>query len=241
MESIAISINKSLEEIRRYTKDNEDLKQCHHFLFNAIYKRRERENQNRLNVKADVIVVSINPAETKKDWEHYNKETPAENSNEKDFHTKIIHENISASAKRWERKTKIFCEDLFGENINETAFFFWSSENIGKKFTETFGYKWKSKQCCKHFDFCKERNIELIQYHEPKIVIAPGIGDSKYFSNMYEMKHIDTIIDNNKGDRLIEHFEIQDTPFIFTKHWTSAFGFSKRQQEIITDYLSHFA
>ena len=99
MESITISINKSLEEIRRYTKDNEDLKQCHHFLFNAIYKRRERENQNRLNIKADVIVVSINPAETKKDWEHYDKETPAENSNEKDFHTKIIHENISASAK----------------------------------------------------------------------------------------------------------------------------------------------
>ena len=129
---------------------------------------------------------------------------------------------------------KTITKDLFGENINETAFFFWSSENIGKKFTETFGYKWKSKQCCKHFDFCKERNIELIQYHEPKIVIAPGIGDSKYFSNMYEMKHIATI-DNDKGDRLIEHFEIQDTPFIFTKHWTSAFGFSKKQQEIITE------
>ena len=231
-------ISESLKRIRSYTEDNNDLKQCHHFLFNAIYKRENRINN--LISRADVIVMSINPAETKKDYE-YKGSTPTENSNERDFHEHLSPENISASAKRWERKTKIFCEDLFGENINETAFFFWSSENIGKKFTETFGYKWKSKQCCKHFDFCKERNIELIQYHEPKIVIAPGIGDSKYFSNMYEMKHIDTIIDNDKGDRLIEHFEIQDTPFIFTKHWTSAFGFSKRQQEIITDYLSHFA
>ena len=232
------SISESLKRIRSYTEDNNDLKQCHHFLFNAIYKRENRINN--LNSRADVIVMSINPAETKKDYE-YKGSTPTENSNERDFHEHLSPENISQSAKNWDRKTKIFCEDLFGENINETAFFFWSSENIGKKFTETFGYKWKSKQCCKHFDFCKERNIELIQYHEPKIVIAPGIGDSKYFSNMYEMKHIDTIIDNDKGDRLIEHFEIQDTPFIFTKHWTSAFGFSKKQQEIITDYLSHFA
>tara|TARA_B100000925_G_scaffold31381_1_gene20828 strand:- start:68 stop:772 length:705 start_codon:yes stop_codon:yes gene_type:complete len=234
-------MNKSLEKIRRYTKENNDLKQCHHFLFNAIYKRKERINQNRLNDRADVIVVSINPAETKKDWEHHNKETPAENSNEKDFHTQIIHENISASAKRWESKTKIFCEDIFGENINETAFFFWSSENIGKKFTETFGYNWKSKQCLKHFNFCKERNIELIQYHKPKIVIAPGIGDANYFSNIYEMDHVKTIKDDTNEHRLIEHFETQHIPFIFTKHWTSAFGFSKRQQEIITDYLSKFA
>jgi len=229
-------ISESLIKIRKYTKGNEDLMQCHHFLFNGVYKRDNRDT----NAKADVIVMSINPAETKDDWEQYNRETPTENSNELDFHTHITNENISASAKRWERKTKIFCEDLFGVNINESAFFFWSSENIGKKFNETFGYNWKSKQCCKHFDFCKERNIELIQYHKPKILIAPGIGGSKYFSNIYDMKHIDTIIDNN-GDRLVEHFEILDTPFIFTKHWTSAFGFSKIQQEIIINYLRQFA
>ena len=121
MESITISINKSLEEIRRYTKDNEDLKQCHHFLFNAIYKRENRINN--LNSRADVIVMSINPAETKKDYE-YKGSTPTENSNERDFHEHLSSENISQSAKNWDRKTKIFCEDLFGENINETAFFF---------------------------------------------------------------------------------------------------------------------
>ena len=61
-----ISISESLDSIKRYTKDNEDFKKCHHFLFNAIYKRKEREKQNNLNAKADVIVMSINPAETEK-------------------------------------------------------------------------------------------------------------------------------------------------------------------------------
>ena len=238
-----INISESLEKIRKYTKDNEDLMLCHHYLFNGIYKREERGNQNCLDTKADVIVMSINPAETEDDWKYYkNKdETPAENSNELDFHTQINDENISASAKRWERKTKVFCEDLFGKYINETAFFFWSSQDIGKKFTETFGYKWKSKECNKHFHFCKERNIELIKYHKPKIIIAPGIGDAEYFSSLYKMKHIDTLVDESNGHRLIEHFEMQDTPFVFTKHWTSAFGFSKTQEEIIINYLRQFS
>ncbi len=109
-----INISDTLRSIRKYTKDNKDLMQCHHFLFNGIYKR---DNRKDLNAKADVIVMSINPAETKKDWEHYNIEIPAENSNEEDFHTQISHENISASAKRWESKTKLFCEDLKLEKL----------------------------------------------------------------------------------------------------------------------------
>jgi hypothetical protein len=55
------------------------------------------------------------------------------------------------------------------------------------------------------------------------------------------MKHIDTLVDESNGHRLIEHFEMQDTPFVFTKHWTSAFGFSKTQEEIIIDYLRQFS
>ncbi len=230
-------LSESLKKIRRYTKDNEDLKQCHHFLFNGIYNRDTRKEKD-VNDKADVIVMSINPADTSADWEHW-KDTPTENSNEEDFHDKV--QKVSASAKAWETKTKIFCEDLFGNKINESAFFFWSSANKGEKFTETFGYKWKSKECFKHFYFCKERNIELIQYHKPKIVIAPGIGDAEYFSNLYEMKHIDTVVDENNGHRLIEHFEFQDIPFIFTKHWTGARGFSKIQEKIIIDYLRQFS
>ena len=232
------SISESLKRIRSYTEDNNDLKQCHHFLFNAIYKRENRINN--LNSRADVIVMSINPAETKKDYE-YKGSTPTENSNERDFHEHLSPENISQSAKNWNRKTKIFCEDLFGENINETAFFFWSSANKGDKFTKTFGNKWKSKECLKHLNFCKEQNINLIRYHQPKIIIAPGIGDAEYFSKIYEMDHIGTIKDDDNGHRLIEHFEIQNIPFVFTKHWTGAYGFSNRQEEIIIDFLRQFA
>ena len=234
-------LSESLKKIRDYTQENEDLKQCHHFLFNGIYKREERKNQNRLNAKADVIVMSINPAQTEKDFE-YEGSTPTENSNEDDFHEFLPPADISQSAKDWERKTKIFCEKLFGTNINESAFFFWSSANKGEKFTETFGYKWKSKECFKHFYFCKERNIELIQYHKPKIVIAPGIGDAEYFSNIYEMKYINSkaVRVGGKRHRLIEHYEFRDIPFIFTKHW-SGHGFSREQQEIITNYLRQFS
>lgn len=53
------------------------------------------------------------------------------------------------------------------------------------------------------------------------------------------MDHIGTIKDGN-GHRLIEHFEIQNIPFVFTKHWTGAYGFSKRQEEIIIDFLRQF-
>ena len=86
-----ISISESLKRIKSYTEDNNDLKHCHHFLFNAIYKRENRINN--LNSRADVIVMSINPAETKKDYE-YKGPTPTENSNERDFHEHLSPENI---------------------------------------------------------------------------------------------------------------------------------------------------
>ena len=105
-------LSESLKKIRDYTQENEELLRCHHFLFNGIYEREKRKD---LNGKADVIVMSLNPADTEPDWE-YRKETPTENSNEFDFHDYV--EKISGSAKRWERKTKLFAQDLFGYKIN---------------------------------------------------------------------------------------------------------------------------
>ena len=56
---------------------------------------------------------------------------------------------------------------------------------------------------------------------------------------MYEMKYIDKLhCTDKKTHRLIEAYEFHGVPFIFTKHWTGAFGFSNAQAEQVTNYLS---
>ena len=106
-------------------------------------------------------------------------------------------------------------------------------------FINRFGYSFKD---CPHFDFCKECNLELIRFHKPKLIVATGTTHVDLFSNKYDLRHIKTLRceSHEKHRKIIHHYEWEDIPFIFTPHWSNAWGLNKEVMSEIKDYLSNF-
>ena len=217
------NLSKTLKDIREYTQNNHELKKSHHFLFNCpLYKGLEI---------ADVIVIGLNPGEAKTDWD-YGTNLPTEESSEFDFHDEF---GKGRSTVRWSK----LCEDyLPNSNIFLSEFFFWSSGNLDSEFKDRFGYSFKN---CPHFDFCKTCNEEMIDFHNPKLIVATGTSWAKFFSSVYKMKHIKTLrCETDKRNRtIIHHYEFKGIPFIFTPHWTSA-RVSNLEKKDIQSYLSSY-
>ena len=105
-------ISKILEEIREYTQNHTELKKSHHFLFNCPLSSGPS--------CADVIVIGLNPGETRSDWE-CRTSLPTEESSEFDFHDEY---GRGRSSVRW---SKLCREYLPNSNIFLSEFFFWSS------------------------------------------------------------------------------------------------------------------
>ena len=102
-------ISKTLEEIREYTQKNPELKKSHHFLFNCPL-----DSESDL---ADVIVIGLNPGETRPDW-NYGTNLPTEESSEFDFHDEL---GRGRSSVRWSQLCK---EYLPNNDIFLSEFFF---------------------------------------------------------------------------------------------------------------------
>ena len=218
-------ITKNLLQIREYTKENEELSKSHHFLYNCPINK----NSN----LAEVIIVGINPGETSTDW-IYEGDLPTEESSEFDFHEKI---GRGSSSKRWIRLCEKYSKT---KNIVLTEFFFWSSPQVGEdekkeKFSERFGYRFED---CPHFEFCRDRNIELINLLKPKIIICPGVGCSDLFSRIYNLNYIGTFrcSEDKRNRRAIIHYELNKVPFVFTLHWSNAMV-SKEETSFMIDYI----
>ena len=118
-----------------------------------------------------------------------------------------------------------------------SQFFFWSSKQIGndtnkgETFKERFGYNFKG---CPHFNFCKEHNIDLIKFHQPRIIIAPGTSYANFFAKNYQLDHVATVkCDSDLRNRkIIIHYEFMNIPFLFTPHWTSGYVSNAEKSEI---------
>ena len=217
------SLSKTLKDIREYPQKNHELKKSHHFLFNCPLDKRSKI--------ADVIVMGLNPGEAKTDWE-YGTNLPTEESTEFDFHDEF---GKGRSSVRWSQ----LCEDyLPNSNIFLSEFFFWSSGNLDSEFKDRFGYSFKK---CPHFDFCKKCNEEMIDFHNPKLIVATGTSWADFFSSVYKMKHIKTLrCETDKRNRnIIHHYEFKKTPFIFTPHWSSGY-ISNFEKKDIKSYLSMY-
>ena len=216
-------ISKTLEEIREYTQKNPELKKSHHFLFNCPL-----DSESDL---ADVIVVGLNPGETRPDW-NYGTNLPTEESSEFDFHDEL---GRGRSSVRWSQLCK---EYLPNNDIFLSEFFFWSSGNLDSEFKDRFGYSFRKSP---HFEFCKKCNEEMIAYHKPKLIVATGTSWASFFSSIYQMKHIRTIkcINDKRNRNIIHHYDFNGVPFIFTPHWSSGYV-SNYEKKDIKSYLSKY-
>ena len=216
-----IDLSKTLEEVRGYTKKNQELQKSHHFLFNLPL-----ENNSKI---ADVIVIGLNPGEHASDWNLCNH--PTEETNEFDFHNEFGNGRSSLS---WSKNCTNFLPE---QKIYLSEFFFWSSNRKRKKdFDDRFGYSFEN---CPHLSFCKKCNLEMFNYHKPKLIVAAGITYAEFFSSMYQMTHVKTVnsqLDKNKR-KIISHYEFEGIPFVFTLHWSGAFGVSNLIKNEIKSYL----
>ena len=219
-----MNLSETLNKIRNYTRENLELQKCHHFLFNLPL--------DKTSIKADVLVIGLNPGEHSSDWD-YDINTPTEETHEFDFHEEFGKGRASIP---WSKVCKRCLPD---SKIFQSEFFFWSSANTNDEFINRFGYSFKD---CPHFDFCKECNLELIRFHKPKLIVATGTSWVDLFSNKYDLRHIKTLKReiNKKQGKIICHYEWEDIPFIFTPHWSGARGLNKEVQSEIKDYLSKF-
>jgi hypothetical protein len=205
---------KHIEKIEAYTRANSKLLKAHHFLYDL--------RLNQAAKRADFVVMGINPGETKQDWDITKR--PAQETSEYDFHTG--HERSRSSA-RWIR----LCKEILGtENVVLAELFFWSSKNI-TCLEKRFGFLKNSP----HPRFCAEMNKKLFAHHMPKAIIFPGLGSIKLAADLYGLARVKTV--KSSSSRLIEHYTMGETPWLFTKHWTGSFGFSNSQKNRITQYI----
>ena len=217
------NLSKTLKDIREYTQNHNELKKSHHFVFNKPVDKYSKI--------ADVIVMGLNPGEEVADW-GYETNLPTEESSEFDFHDEF---GIGRSTARWSKACKGY---LPNKNIFLSQFFFWSSKDTKSIFKNRFGYSFKKSP---HFNFCKNCNEEMIDFHKPKLIVATGTSFAKFFSSVYEMKHIKTLkCETDKRNRpIINHYEFKGIPFIFTPHWTNGWV-SNLEKKDIQSYLSSY-
>jgi len=219
-------ISRNLSQIREYSQIHKELKKSHHFLYNSLIGED--------NEPAEVVIIGLNPGETDKDFD-YLANLPTEESSEFDFHKEI---GRGSSSKRWYQLCKQYAQT---DKIVLTEFFFWSSPQVGEdkdkgvKFSERFGYEFKD---CPHFNFCRDKNIDLIEAHNPKLILCPGVENHELFASIYDLDHVG-IFRSNKDKRqrqAIVHYDLSGVPFIFTPHWRTGFV-SNIEKSFIIDYL----
>lgn len=207
-------MKQQIEEIRRYTAKHSELSAAHHFLFDI---RLSPEN-------IDYIVMGINPGETDADFSAH--QGPTEETSLYDFHT---DEQRSDSSSQWLAKIKFYLET---DRVLLAEYFFWSSQNAGRKFVDRFG----PLKTSPHIVFCRDMNLELITHYKPKAIISPGLGMARIVRELYGL----TLIEEEKasnGHNLILRYSDGHRPWIFTKHWSGSHGFSNQQRDQIKLYI----
>lgn len=190
-----------IKRVREHTLRHPELRQAHHFLFDL-----------RLSTAGtEYIVMGVNPGETNAD---YDIPGPTEETSLYDFHKPS---DRGSSSSRWLKNISFFLET---DRVTLAEYFFWSSSNTGLKFTERFGPLKRSP----HLVFCRDLNWELIAYHDPVAIISPGLGMAKLASTLYDLDYKETEVADN-GHKLVLHYSDGIRPWLFTKHWSGAYGF----------------
>jgi len=209
-------LDSNIESIRRYRDAHPTLRQAHHFLYDLPL--------NKDAGPPEVVVMGINPGET-----HVDRDAcpgPTEETWRHDFH-ETSSSGRSRGSINWRKHAEFFTN---GKPVVFTELFFWSS-NHKSEFKERFGELWQSR----HLHFCMEMNRSLLDAYKPKSVIFPGLGHASRVAREFGLSYIYSL--KIPGHRLVEHYEDDERPWFFTKHWTGSFGFSSAQRQQIKDYI----
>lgn len=202
----------ALEEIRNYTTANPALRACHHFSFDFRLGAFDR---------ATFIIMGLNPGETPDDYGV--APGPAEESSLVDYRQGVD----SPSRRRWFRTCR---EIVGGDSVTLSELFFWSSPDL-RILQARLGPLARSP----HAAFCRDLNQRLIAAHQPAAVVLPGLSLIPLAAALYGLTLVTTLHDA-KG-RLIVHCEQNGLPWIFTRHWSGARGFTRESRETISAYL----
>lgn len=200
-----------IERIRDFTRADPKLSSCHHFSFDFRLGKGDR---------AEFVVFGLNPGETRDDLQF--EPGPTEESSLFDYRRGVD----SRSRAHW-LKT---CRDILEtDSIALTELIFWSSPTIPV-------LKARLGDLKPYAEWCRPLNEALFAYHQPRAIVAPGLGLLPLTAETYGLRHVETVR-NAEGKRLIEHWTRDDRPWVLTKHWTGAFGFSCEEKKKITDYV----
>lgn len=201
-------LRANIERLAAYTSAHPELRAAHHFLYDLRFPKEG---------SPQFVVIGVNPGETEQDWRIAPE--PTEETSRYDFHDEV---GPGRSAIRWSKAARYFLDDA---DYVLAELFFWSSYD-SRVFAERFGPLAKSK----HLPLCVEMNLDLIEAYQPRAVVLPGLMHVRLVRDLYGLTPVDAVIDG--GHRIAEHYTDGKRPWIFTKHWTAAFGFSKQQRQV---------
>lgn len=228
-----MNLDSLIEEVSKYSKSMPGLKKAHHFKFAKPHPDHSKRGTK-------FVVMGMNPGETDQDWKDHPKSLCEEVYEETLRYDFREGKKIANNSKKWRANITDICgtSDVF-----QTEAFFWSSGNVRRKFEEKFGAKAQCPCMRHHFEFCKSVNLKLIAKLNPNAVVAPGLGWSNFLASIYNLKSPTTVYCKEKPNhRLIIQFEdAKGLPWIFTKHWSGARGFSNSQKHVIANYIQNFA
>lgn len=206
-------LRANIERLAAYTAEHPELKAAHHFLYDL---RHPKGGTPRF------VVMGVNPGETDTDWRIAPQ--PTEETSRYDFH---VEAGPGRSAIRWSSAARYF---LDGADYVLAELFFWSSYD-SRAFTERFGPLARSP----HLPICVEMNRDLIEAYQPRAVVLPGLTHIPLVRDLYGLTPVETAV--HDGKRIAEHYTDGARPWVFTKHWTAAFGFSRQQRELARDAI----
>lgn len=215
-------IRKLTHEIEAYQRKDEDLRGCHHYVFGVPLPPDA--------TSFEYVVLGLNPGEQKRNWEEFPE--PTKETIDFDWQDEIPTRSLSSI--RWRR----LCAELCGDRpLLMNDFFFWSTGTTGPEFERRFGHRFLDSP---HFAFCRNLNLRLVDALQSlRAVVAPGLGHAAHFAALYGLRPTDKEpVRAPNGHRLTVEYERKGVPWIFTKHWTGAFGFSVEQRNQIRDYIT---
>lgn len=219
-------LDQCVSRIIEYTEANPVLGQAHHFLFNLPLPECDLD-------AVQFVVMGINPGEAPDDWLLINEPMQQE-THLADFHEQYGNGRAAVPWTDWVLR---MCGT---NNVVQSEAFFWSSRSTRPEhFLDRFGFSMTDNACRPHLKFCRDMNAKLFESHKPSAVIVPGLGLYDLLEPIYDLSRHDTRSCPHTGHRLVvAATDSCGIPWLFTKHWTGARGFTDSQRALIQDSIA---
>ena len=201
-------LTAELAEIAAYTARHRELQQAHHWLYDLKCPVGEFP---------EVAIVGLNPGEWYRDWEICSHQT--EETSRFDFHEAY---GAGRESIPWTKQCQYF---VGGRPFVQTELFFWSSTD-SKQLEQRYG----RLRASPHLSFCRDLNRRLFDAYNVKAVICAGINNDALCHGPYELGPLRETL-SVQGVRVAKLYHDGQRPWLFTKHWTGAFGFSRAQRD----------